>query len=568
MAKKQFSGKVYLELNLGSNTKYKSLRRTRPQSNLELFRVIERAGKDKKIGGIILNLSSFNAERETLWELRNSLERFKSTGKKICAFLSSADLDKYCLATAADKIVFDEQGGLALTGYCWGRSFVKHSLEKIGVAVRELRYMEYKSAMETFTRNSLSDADRKQYGEILDDIMEVTREAVTKARGWTAEEFDTVLNDFLFSSKSALERGLVDSIGRKDAVIKTINELSGQEIKHFAVYGNKETSLTEAEMLYRAPRAGGLFCKSPIIAVVYASGTTDMESGMAAGALAHTIKEVLENKRVKAMVVRMNSPGGSAEAADYISEAIKAVKEKIPVVVSMGAVAASGGYWASMSANHIVASPLTLTGSIGVIASWFYENGLNKKLGLTVDYMQRGKHSDLTTGFFLPHRNLDEEEENRAKQLIIDSYNDFTAKVAAFRGMDIDRVESLAQGRVYSGAAALKAGLIDSLGGLDDAIRIAKELANISAKKKITYKEYPKPKFKDRLLEKLLSSQTSIGTFALTKLANNYGETAAALAASFLSTSLPEEISFRIAHNGKALPILPLDSQLLKVSYQ
>jgi len=321
---------------------------------------------------------------QAVWELRNSLEKFKAKGKKVCAFISNADLDLYCLATVADKIVMDDQGVLTLLGYAWGRGYVKHSLEKLGIGARELRYLKFKSAAETYTRDSISDADRTQYGEILDDIMGITRDAVTKARSWTNGEFDSIINnEFMFSARSALAKGLVDSSGRKEAVIEAVKKISdGKEAGYF-------------------------------FAVINANGVTDMERGIAAWTLSKTIRELSERRRVRAIVVRINSSGGSAEAADYVAEAIKAAKERVPVVVSMGAVAASGGYWASMSASRIVATPVTLTGSIGVIASWFYDNGLNSKLGLSVDTMQRGAHADMTSGMILPRRDLKPEEEAR-----------------------------------------------------------------------------------------------------------------------------------------------------------
>jgi len=264
---------------------------------------------------------------------------------------------------------------------------------------------------------------------------------------------------------------------------------------------------------------------------------------------------VSEKRRVKAIVLRISSPGGSAEAADYVAEAVKAAKKRVPVVVSMGDVAASGGYWASMSASRIVATPMTLTGSIGVIASWFYDKGLNSKLGLSVDTMQRGDHADMMTGMILPRRDLKPEEETRYKEYILDLYSDFTRRVAANRGMDIERVESLAQGRVYSGLGALNAGLIDSIGGIDDAIRIARELAKIPDNKKITITEYPKPKFFDKMLDYLFSSRVnSLGKTSVI-------DTAADLffPAPLGAPALLEDLRFRMTHNGKVMPIIPLD---------
>jgi protease-4 len=552
MARPLFSQNVFLELNLSNPAVQSMVRSMRPRHTLETFRVIERAGNDKRITGIILNISAFQAGRETMWELRSALEKFKSKGKKVCAFISAADLDMYCLATVADKIVMDDQGTLTLLGYAWGRGYVQHSLEKLGIGARELRYLEFKSAAETYTRDSLSDADRKQYGEVLDDIMSVTCNTVIQARSWTASEFVSIVNnEFMFSAKSALARGLVDYTGRKEAVIKAIKEITVSEKQgDFFIFGDSDSSLTGSRYFYQPARANWL-SRPPVIAVIYANGVTDMERGIAAKALARTIREVSEKKRVKALVIRINSPGGSAEAADYVAEAIKNATARIPVVVSMGAVAASGGYWASMNASHITASPVTLTGSIGVIGSWFYDKGLNKKLGLTVDTIQRGNHADLLTGMILPHRDLSPAEEARYRAYILDLYGDFTAKVAASRGMDIERVEALAQGRVYSGIGALNAGLIDSIGGLDDAIQTARKLAKIPDSRKVAYNEYPKPKFLDKMLEHMLASGVS----------GDSSTTAAVLMTDlFLPSSLLEDLRFRIAHNGQVMPILPLET--------
>ncbi|MDR0457031.1 MAG: signal peptide peptidase SppA [Treponema sp.] len=549
MARPLFSQNAFLELNLNNPAVQNMARSMRPRPTLEIFRVIERAGNDKRISGIILNISSFQAGQETLWELRSALEKFKSKGKKVCAFISAADLDMYCLATVADKIVMDDQGSLALLGYAWGRGYVQHSLEKLGIGARELRYLEFKSAAETYTRDSLSDADRRQYGEVLDDIMTITRDTVTKARSWTAEEFDSIINnEFMFSAKSALARGLVDYTGRKEAALKAIREITGSEKENdFFLFGDSDSSLTGSKYFYHPVRANWM-SRPPVIAVIYANGVTDMERGIAAKALARTIQEVSEKKRVKALVIRINSPGGSAEAADYVAEAVKNAKQRIPVVVSMGAVAASGGYWVSMNASHITASPVTLTGSIGVIGSWFYDKGLNSKLGMTVDTIQRGNHADLLTGMILPHRDLSPQEEARYREYILDLYGDFTARVAAGRNMDIARVEAAAQGRVYSGLGALNAGLIDSIGGLDDAVQTARKLAKISDHRKVAYDEYPKPKFFDKILDRLLAAGIS---------GDSSTASAAVVTDLFLPGPLLEDLRFRIAHNGQVMPILP-----------
>ena len=544
-----FSQTMYLELNLNESSSNNPF--ARPKMPLEVFRVIEKATDDDKVHGIILNIGSISSDRDYLWELRTALEKFKSGGKKICAFLSNADMDIYTLASVADKIVMDELGTLSMLGYSVNRGYVQHTLEKLGIGVRELRYFEYKSAAESYTRDSMSEADRRQYNEYLDDIFELTRSTLKTSRNMTDEEFDVILNhEFLYSARSALNRNLVDRVGRKDAVLEMIKEIEGAEVENFALYGNAASSLTGTKVNYNPPKAGGLFRRPPVIAVIYANGQTDMESGMATLSLSRTIKEMADSNRVKAIVVRINSPGGSAEAADHLSEAIRYAKEKKPVVVSMGQVAASGGYWAAINASHIMATPYTITGSIGVISYWFYDNGLNSKLGITTDSIQRGSHADLLTGVIIPYRNLTETEEERYKNYIIDAYNVFVEKVAAARGMEAGKVEALAQGRIYSGTRALETGLIDSIGNLSDALRKARELAGISEETKVSYREYPEPTFWDKLLGRF--------SFASAFFKNRKSQTDAVSA--ITDYFLPDmNIRYRLENNGKAMPILPLD---------
>jgi protease-4 len=200
-----------------------------------------------------------------------------------------------------------------------------------------------------------------------------------------------------------------------------------------------------------------------------------------------------------------------------------------------------------MNASHITATPYTLTGSIGVIGSWFFDNGMNSKLGFTVDSIQRGAHADLLTGFIIPSRDLSPDEEERYKSYIIDLYNEFTVKVAVGRNMTIEKVEAAAQGRVYSGTAALNAGLIDSIGGLSDAISTARTLAKIPDESGVLYRIYPKPK----LLDKILSSFSQLA--ASVRIRDSKADAAAFIADMFL----PEDLQYRLRNNGKIMPILP-----------
>jgi protease-4 len=551
-----FSQKMYLELNL--NSEYSGNPFAKSKSPLETFRIIERATNDKRVQGIILNIASVSGERDYLWELRNVLEQFKASGKKICAFIGYANIDVYCLASVADKIVMDELGNLNILGYAMGRGYARNAMDKLGIGVRELRYFEYKSAAETFTRASMSEADRRQYNDYLDDIFNLTGSTLKNARNWTDEEFNTVLNsDFFYSAKSAKNCGLIDYIGSKDAVLTAIREIEEKDVHIFNLYGSSSSSLMGENPAYSPPKTRSFFGRKPtIIAVVYANGETDMARGMEAVKLSKIICELADKGSVKAIVLRINSPGGSAEAADLVGEAVRYANEKKPVVVSMGQVAASGGYWAAMNASYIVANPYTVTGSIGVIGSWFFDNGLNSKLGLNIDTLQRGSHADLATGILFPHRNLTSQEEERYRNYIIDLYNIFIEKAAAGRGMTIEKLEAVAQGRIFSGLRAKDAGLVDNTGGLSDALRMARTLAEIPEKRAVKYEEYPKPKFFDKLLESLPMSATMSATLSAVFAKSKKNETIEFFA-DFL---LPDvDLRYRLENNGKVMPILPLD---------
>jgi protease-4 len=541
-----FSQGKYLEINLNETRNTNPF--ARPRSPLEVFRVIEKAANDDKVQGIILNIASINRSRDHLWELRDALENFKSGGKKIIAFISFADMDIYNLASVADKIVMDELGILTMLGYSVNRGYVQRTLEKLGIGVRELRYFEYKSGAEMFSRDSMSEAERRQNNDYLDDIFNLTRDTLMNARNWTDNEFNNILNsEFIYSARSALNRNIVDYTGRQAAVLNAIKDIEGVEITNFVLYGDSVSSITGAKVNYAPPGAGGIFRRPPVIAVVYANGQTDMNMGMSALNLSRTIRELADNNRVRAIVIRINSPGGSAEAADYMDEAVRYAKQKKPVVVSMGQVAASGGYWAAMNASHIVANPYTVTGSIGVIGSWFYDNGLNNRLGLTMDSIQRGNSADLMKGFLLPYRNLTVLEEDRYSILLRDIYSIFTGKVAAGRSLDIEAVESVAQGRIFSGIRAQEAGLIDSVGGISDALRIARNLAGIPENKNVRYDEYPKQTFMERFTN-------NIPVISMLFRNRNQNNTINF----FMNILIPDDINYRLERNGQIMPILPL----------
>jgi protease-4 len=560
MKNKKPLSRNWLELSL-KNARSKPARflpkKIGPNPEYETLALIRKAQKDKRIDGLLLNTSAFQASREYLWELRTALENFKSSGKKIVAYFDNADFDLYSLVSAADRVVMDAAGSLLFSGYAWGRFYVKDTLDKLGIGFRELRFLEYKSANEMFSRSSLSEADRVQYGAYLDEIFGLTKQAIMKGRSLTEEAFDSIMDSaFVLSAAEAKEKGLADASGREEAIGKAIRELEAPDAEapekevtiRYTVWGCSSLMTRGRRGARYAPPKPKGFGKAEI-ALINASGHTDLDEGMAARSLAKTIFETAEKPAVKALVVRMDSPGGSAVAADYIAAAFREVKKEKPVIVSMGSVAASGGYWASMYSGHIAVSPYTLTGSIGVIAGWFFDKGLNGKLGMSFDVIARGKHADLFSGIVIPRRDMDETEEGALKKQILDLYADFVRQAAECRGMTTEALEPLARGRVYSGQEAVRLGLADSIGGLLDAIETARSLAKIPGRRKIVIREYPKPTFRESLMARIFSAADSGNAF------DGVTDAAAGLV---LKADDWGDLRFRLSRNGRALAILPL----------
>jgi protease-4 len=297
-------------------------------------------------------------------------------------------------------------------------------------------------------------------------------------------------SEAVYLAGDALAKGLVDTIGRWGTVEDVIKKLEG-----------KSTRYIDAGALERMNRATDhRWSEPPVIAVIYALGACAMDEGITARRLVQDVEAAVNSKSVKAIVLRVDSPGGDPMASDYIAEALKKAKGKKPIIVSQGAVAASGGYWLSMYADTIVAAPNTITGSIGVIGGWIYNKGIKEKLGMSTDLVKAGKHADLGFGFTLPligvglpDRNLTEAERSRMEYTIRSMYQDFVRRAAEGRKKSPDEIGLIAQGRVWSGYDGLKNGLVDILGGLETAISIAKERAGIPAESEVTILELPKP---------------------------------------------------------------------------
>jgi len=441
---------------------------------LDLLKVLNHLLEDDNVDGLVLNLSGFKARPSLAWELRRKLEEFQDRGKTVMVHGDRMDPITFYVATVADRLSLDPQGALALPGFQLSRSYLKGTLEKLGLGFQEFRYFEYKSALETFSRDSMSDADREQRKRIVDVLYETTRAGSIEGRGMTEEAFDDVVdNHALVTANEALELGLVDVLGRWDGLAK---QLQGEGIR-LSADANGEINRVYYDDQWGQPA---------LIPVVYAVGPCAMDSGIKGRKTSAFMRKLAGDRRVKAVVLRADSPGGDALPSDLIAEAVLQLRQAgKPVIVSQGDVAASGGYWISMNGSEILTTPLTITGSIGVIGGWLWDDGFMAKAGITSDHVQRGAHADLFRTINMPFlggipaRGLTEDELERAKVLITDMYADFVARVATGRSLDEDAVREVAQGHVWMGGDAIDHGLVDRFGTLDEAINLARERAGV-----------------------------------------------------------------------------------------
>jgi protease IV len=501
-----------------------------------LLTSIDAAKNDPSVGGIAINTSGLETDAEKLWELREKLKDFKTSGKKVFIFIDRGNIELYHFASVADKIVMDPMGTFFLEGFHMGRTFYKGTLEKIGLGFDEWRFFKYKSANESFSRDKMSDADREQRQKVIDDWYKIAKTDICEARHLTSEQFDQLVNnEVIFLAQQAKERGLVDSLGRWDMMKELVKKETGSD-ESFVNPG----TLAKFKLPY-----DNHWSEPPRIAIIYALGACAMDEGISARKLVKDVEAAVDDSRVKAIVLRVDSPGGDGIASDYIAEAMKKAKGKKPIIVSQGFVAASGGYWLSMYADTIVAAPRTITGSIGVIGGWLYNKGLKDTLGMSTDFVKVGNHADFGFGMTLPligltipDRNLTTDEHALMESSIKTMYKEFEDKVALGRKQKSDDIEQIAQGRIWSGLDGKQNGLVDVLGGLETAINIAKERAGITKDQEITLIEMPKKGLMDfsMFAPKLFGIETKTAADPTIEL-----------------------LKFRLKHNGEPLPMLPME---------
>lgn len=461
---------------------------------------IDEAAKDNRIVGIYLSggNSSSTTGYATLREVRQALERFKASGKKIFAYDVDWQEREYYLGSVADTIAMNPIGSLELNGLSSEGLYFARALQKFGIGFQVTRVGKFKSAVEPFLQNRRSSADREQTRKLLSDIWTEFLNTTGKARKLSPAQLQAIANrSGQVEPQEAVKEKLIDRVAYVDEMITELKKLTGQDDKTKSF---RQVSLKTYARVAE-DKSDSKISRNQI-AIVYAEGQIVNGQGGAGqiggDRLAKQLRDLRFDDDVKAVVLRVNSPGGSATASEIIQREAILTNQKKPVIVSMGNVAASGGYWISTYASQIFAEPTTITGSIGVFGGLLNVQRIANQNGFSWDVVKTGKFADSLT----ISRPKTREELEIIQRSVDRIYDQFLTKVADSRKLEKSKVAELAQGRVWSGTQAKSLGLVDRIGGLEDAIRAAAERAKLGNDWQI--EEYPKPRsFEERLIETL-----------------------------------------------------------------
>ncbi len=467
------SGDQYLALDVGGEIAeepaggFGALFESRPPSLRSLVEAVDRAAKDPSVRGLVLRVGPLDAGWARVQDLREALLRFGRAGKPSWAHLEYAGNREYYLATGCSKIAASPTALLDVTGLAAEVTFYKGALDKLGVQAQFEGVGKYKNAPNQFTETAFTEPHREQMEALVESLFDGYVTGVAESRKLSPEKVRAIVDEGPFDAPRAKEAGLVDELLYRDQVEQKV---PGRE------------RLTPGRYV-RASR-GFSFGARPRIALVYAVGdivSGESQSSPLGGGIVGSdtvirgLRQAVEDDSVKAVVLRVDSPGGSGTASDAIWREIGIARRRKPVVASMGDYAASGGYYISMNADAVVAQPGTITGSIGVFSGKFSLRGLFEKLGISEDVVQRGRYARL----FSSSDPWDDAERQRVRALNVAFYDTFVTKASEGRKRKKDEIEAVAQGRVWTGQEALARGLVDRLGGLDAALALARERARL-----------------------------------------------------------------------------------------
>lgn len=487
-----------------------------------LLERLKKATEDDKLQGLVLHIDGPSVGWGKVHELRSAIGRVRAAGKKVYGFLESGETAHYLVAAACDTVVLPESGVLMLPGVRAEVTFYKKLFDWLQIEPQMLRVGEYKSAAEPYTNTEMSPAFREELTAVLDSFYEQIVDQIATSRKLSADDVKKLIDQGLFTAKDAHAAGLVDHLAYEDAIVDFIkgNDATA-EVKITKAYGKKKldtdfsglTGMVKMMNLMMGIEEPTRRTLTPKIAVISAVGPIMSGSSsadlfgsqtMGSATMIKAIRQARDDETVKAIVLRVDSPGGSALASDLMWHELQTLKK--PFVVSMGDVAASGGYYIAMGASRIYAEPGTITGSIGVVGGKLAIEKAFAKIGITTSVVQRGANS----GVMSMTSPFTDTERTAMQKLLNDIYAQFTTKAAAGRKMEVDTLEKLARGRIYTGLQAKEIGLIDEIGTLADAIAYAKEAAGLKDQRveRLSLPKSPNP-FEQML--GLSDSETSVG---------------------------------------------------------
>lgn len=498
-----------------------------PQSFTGLLTQLRKAKVDNRISAVLLDINFPDLGWGRADELRDAIAEFRTSGKPVYAYMEIGSNKEYYIATAADKIYLPPSGDIYINGFAAEAMFYKGSLDKLGVEADVIQIgPKYKNAPDQYTKKEMGEGQREVINAVLDEYYGRFTNAIASSRKKSVDDVKKLVDDAPYNAVQAKELGLIDDALYREQVYLVLQTQLG--------YGQGEKLRTISSGTYREIPSDSLGLNTgEKVAVIFASGTINVgrsasgplsDAMVGSDTIVAAVNDAANDSSIKAIVLRVDSPGGSALASDLMWYALEKAKEKKPVVVSMGDVAASGGYYIACNANKIVAEPATITGSIGVFMGKPVVKGLYDWLGVTNEYVMRGKNS----GIFRETEKWTPEERAKMEAQTNSIYFDnFVPKVSAGRGLSREMVNTLGQGRVWTGTQAKENGLIDEFGGLEKAIQIAKELAKLPTDKEVRRVVFPEPKpFFETLFEDSGATELSTGQEAQKALADALPEDA------------------------------------------
>ena len=472
-----------------------------PPTVRSIVETLRKAKADSRITSVILKPTGPAAMWGKVQEVRDAIADFRRSGKPIVAYLEFGGEQEFYLASACDKVYLMPASSLDLTGMASYELFLRGMLDKIGAFPDALHIGEYKTAANTFTEKTMTPAHREMAVSLNTDLYEQLVRGIAEGRRKSEAEVRSLIDHGPFLPEDALRAGLIDDLAYEDELDDKVKLAPGRV---------RYVEMNE----YRGVSAGGLgLNRGPRVAIIYAagiiaSGKSSYDSPVGAVVGSDTIVEYLRKARadsaIKAIVLRIDSPGGSAIASDVIWREVVLTKNQKPVIASMSDVAASGGYYIAMPAHAIVAEPSTLTGSIGVVLTKFVINGTLQKLGINMEPVSRGRYAEI----YSPIRPFSPEERTRMIENMQATYDGFVEKAAQGRNTTPEKIDAIAQGRVWTGRQAKEIGLVDELGGLDRAVALAKQRAKIAHDAEVELVIYPPKKtFYDLMRDPLGASE-------------------------------------------------------------